>query len=71
MTDEWSRKWIVFTADVHREGWLGLWDHLVSIVKRQKQLTVNEQFTCSLYLKGDEELKVFGAQLEESGQDNV
>ena len=72
---DWKRHWVMFNADVHRQGWKGLWDQLVATIRGRPRITVNEQFTCSIYMKpgaGNEAtLNVFGGQLESRGSEDV
>jgi hypothetical protein len=73
---EWRREWVMFRADVHRQGWKGLWDQIVSMWKGTPRTTVNEGFSFSAYLKPehadqDYTLNVWGGQIEGRGSDKV
>lgn len=72
MSDEWSRSWVIFSSDVCRNGWKGVWDSLVAAIKGNNMpRTVNKSFTCSIYTKPESEIFVYGAQLESQGSEKV
>ena len=51
---------------VLRTGWYGAWDALVAAVTRRSQLTVEEEVTFSVWVKGrqDVKLEIRQAQVE-------
>jgi hypothetical protein len=64
MSDKWERHWVFFRADVHRTGLLGVWDALKAWFMGRDRITVPTDMTCSLYVKGDAEIDVWGAYIE-------
>ena len=49
---EWKNYSITQTVEVHRMGWIGLWDHFKSLVTGQERYSISKPITISFWSKG-------------------
>lgn len=47
----WKRIGAVQVAEMHREGWLGVWDAIMAAVTRRPRRTAPAEVTFSLWVK--------------------
>ena len=69
MTD-WKQYHLQQNMTMHRDGWVGVWDALVSAVTRRPQHTITQPVTISFWAKHNAEVNFSGVQLEIDGNSN-
>jgi hypothetical protein len=52
---EWKKYSFALSTDVHRVGWLGVWDALVSAAMRRPRYTFTKDLEVSFLAKTDSE----------------
>ena len=58
---EWRTCLIAQVIDVHRTGWLGVWDALVAAITRNPRLTSPRRIEVHYRVKGDAEAFLSGS----------
>lgn len=69
---EWKQLTQMGEMQLHRNGWWGVWDALVSAITNKPRITVNQPVTFSAWVKCDKEVRLEIAQGQvETGEENT
>lgn len=61
---KWEQYTMTQTIDVHRDGWIGVWDALVAVITGRPRFAVARPVTLSFWAKGEPSYSLTQTQLE-------
>ena len=71
MSNNWKEHQLTQTIEVHREGWIGLWDHFKSLITGTERLSVSKPITISFWSKGDVEMSMIQGECGGNNEEQV
>jgi len=62
--NEWKRVLVTKIVPIHRSGWLGVWDSIMSAITKDERINVPMELEFSVWTNGNARLDIVHPQVE-------